>query len=235
MALLAVVPLTLLEGLAFACLLGGFFLIAEAASGTLQTLHSLGDLWLLLLLAAIAMWVQMSQLHMLLRLYREATRDALTGLVNRRVLNDMLRQEVDLGNHADRPLSLLLFDLDLFKRINDTWGHHAGDSVLQTFAGILRRHCRDHDLVGRFGGEEFLAILPGADVEDARTIAEDIRRVCALSTVKVKNSNEQITFTTSIGVAALKPGERAHELLARVDESLYQAKAAGRDIVSIAE
>lgn len=232
MALLGVVPLTLLEGLTFCGLLTGFFIITEISGGTLLTLHSLGDLWLLLLLAVIAMWVQMSQLHMLLRLYREATRDALTGLVNRRVLAAHLRQLV--SEHSERPLSLLIFDLDLFKRINDTWGHTAGDKVLQAFAEILRRHCRSSDLVGRFGGEEFLAILPDTSLEEAREVAENIRRDCSLSQIRVEGAEQPIQFTTSIGVAERHPGEAADELLSRVDEGLYRAKTAGRDIVSVA-
>ncbi len=233
MALLGVVPLTLLEGLTFCGLLTGLFLVTELAGGTLLSLHSLGDLWLLLLLAMIAMWVQMSQLHMLLRLYREATRDALTGLVNRRVLATQLRQQVT--QYDGRPLSLLIFDLDLFKRINDTWGHTAGDRVLQVFADILRRHCRKSDLVGRFGGEEFLAILPGTALEEAREVAENIRRDCSLTQIKVEGAEQPIQFTTSIGVAERHPGEAADALLSRVDEGLYRAKTAGRDIVSIAQ
>lgn len=233
MALLGVVPLTLLEGLTFCGLLTGFFIVTELTGGTLLTLHSLGDLWLLLLLAMIAMWVQMSQLHMLLRLYREATRDALTGLVNRRVLATHLRQQVT--QHGERPLSLLIFDLDLFKRINDTWGHTAGDKVLQVFADILRRHCRNSDLVGRFGGEEFLAVLPNTSLEEAREVAESIRRDCSLTQIKVEGAEQAIQFTTSVGVAERHPGEAADELLSRVDEGLYRAKTAGRDIVSIAQ
>ncbi len=232
MALLGVVPLTLLEGASFCGLLVTYFLGTELLNNTLLTLNSMGDLWLLVLLAAIAMWVEMSQLHMLLRLYREATRDALTGLVNRRVLTANLRQHI--GQHATAPLSLLLFDLDLFKRINDTWGHTAGDKVLQVFADILRRHCRSDDLVGRFGGEEFLAILPDASLEEAREIAEAIRQECAQAQIRVNGEAEPIHFTTSIGVAERHPNESAELLLSRVDEGLYRAKSAGRDIVSIA-
>lgn len=235
MALLCVVPLTLLEGLTYSGLVTAFFLLTELLSDTLLTLHSLGDLWLLLLLAAIAMWVQMSQLHMLLRLYREATRDALTGLVNRRVLTTNLRQEIEQDSQGESPLALLLFDLDLFKRINDTWGHTAGDRVLQAFAEILRRHVRSNDLVGRFGGEEFLAILPDAPLEVAREIAESIRRESSLTPIQIDGKTQPIQFTTSIGVAQRKTGETADAILARVDESLYRAKSAGRDIVSIAD
>ena len=233
MALLGVVPLTLLEGATFCGLLVALYLGTKQMSGTLLTLNSMGDLWLLLLLAAIAMWVEMSQLHMLLRLYREATRDALTGLVNRRVLTTHLRQQIT--RQSELPLSVLLFDLDLFKRINDTWGHTAGDRVLQAFADILRRHCLDSALVGRFGGEEFLAILPGASLDEAHEVAESIRRDCALAQIRINGEADPIHFTTSIGVAQRQDNEAADTLLTRVDEGLYRAKSAGRDIVSIAE
>lgn len=235
MALLTIVPLTFLEGVAFTGLVIAFFVITKFAQGTLLTIPAMGDLWLLLLLGAIAMWVQMTQLHMLMRLYREATRDALTGLVNRRVLADKLEQEIAQSEHANEPLSVLLFDLDLFKRVNDTYGHHAGDTVLQAFAQILRSHCGDNHLVGRYGGEEFLAILPGHDVEAAREHAERVRLACHQYTVYTDEDVSKINFTTSIGVALRKVGEKSHDLLNRVDQGLYRAKSGGRDLVSIAD
>ncbi|MGM0595007.1 MAG: GGDEF domain-containing protein [Pseudomonadota bacterium] len=235
MALLTIVPLTFLEGITFTGMVIGFFIVTKLLEGTLFTIPAMGDLWLLLLLASIALWVQMTQLHMLMRLYREATRDALTGLVNRRVLSTKLEQEIALADDQGKPLTVLLFDLDLFKRINDTYGHHAGDTVLQAFAEILRETCGDDHQVGRYGGEEFLAILPGTDIEQAREQAEVIRQACHRYTVYTVEDNQEINFTTSIGVALRRPGESSHELLGRVDQGLYQAKSAGRDLVSIAE
>jgi len=235
MALLTIVPLTFIEGFSFVSLTIAFFLATKIVQGNLMTISAMGDLWLLLLLAVIALWVQMTQLHMLMRLYREATRDALTGLVNRRVLSQKLEQEIEQGGGADVPMSVLLFDLDLFKRINDTYGHHAGDTVLQAFSEILRSHCGDNHLVGRYGGEEFLAILPATDVEDARTLAEKIRKACHRYTVYTAEDYKPINFTTSIGVALRKPEERSRELLSRVDQGLYKAKSSGRDLVSIAD
>ena len=235
MALLGVVPLTLLEGISITGLVIAFFAYTKLITGTLPTISTLGDLWLLALLAVVAMWVQMAQLHMLLHLYREATCDALTGLVNRRVLTAKLQQEVELSRRVDRPLSLLLFDLDLFKRINDTHGHHAGDRVLQHFSEILRNHCHEEGLVGRYGGEEFLALLPGIGMEKAHEIAEEIRHACTTNPVHLPEEPHEVNFTTSVGVALHKTSERADELLARVDESLYRAKIMGRNLVSIAE
>jgi diguanylate cyclase (GGDEF)-like protein len=232
MALLTIVPLTLLEGMAYSAMIIGFYILTKLLQGSLLTIPALGDLWLLLLLAAVALWVQMTQLHMLMRLYREATRDALTGLVNRRVLSKKLGQEIA---HSDNSLAVLLFDLDLFKRINDNYGHHAGDTVLQAFGEILKRHCRDNNVVGRYGGEEFLAILPNTDVESARDLAERIRLACHRYKVYTAEDGREINFTTSIGVAMRKADESAHDLLSRVDQGLYAAKSGGRDLVSVAE
>ncbi len=231
MALLTIVPLTLLEWLASTSLILAFFVATKLFEGTLLTIPVLGELWLLLLLAIIALWVVITQLHILMRLYREATRDALTGLANRRVLANKLAQEVEF---RDEPLSVLLFDLDLFKRINDTYGHHAGDTVLQAFGEILRFHCRGNNLVGRYGGEEFLAILPGMEVREAKALADRIRKACHLYHVHTEE-NKAINFTTSIGVALHRPQESAYELLSRVDQGLYTAKIRGRDMVSVAD
>jgi diguanylate cyclase (GGDEF)-like protein len=234
MALMTIVPLTLLEGLGYLALIVAFYITTQLLGHTLFTLAALAELWLLLLLGVVALWVQITQLHMLMRLYREATRDALTGLVNRRVLST--RIENDLASHQNNgdPLCVLLFDLDLFKRINDTHGHHTGDVVLQAFAAILQEHCHGDIVAGRYGGEEFLAILPHCRVGAAKGLAEEIRNACHLVSV-FNNDNHEVTFTTSVGVAQLKPGENAESLLSRVDEGLYQAKAGGRDLVAVAD
>ena len=233
MALLTIVPLTLLEGAIFTGMLILLFILTKLMLGTMGTLGALSDLWLLLLLAAVALWVQMTQLHMLMRLHREATRDALTGLVNRRVLSSKLEQEIANNNPS---LVLLLFDLDLFKRINDNFGHHTGDNVLKAFSGILRDHCEGRHEMGRYGGEEFLAILPQTSIADACKLAESIRLACHSYTIHASDDESQeIHFTTSIGVATRRPGERADEMLQRVDVGLYQAKSSGRDMVVVAD
>lgn len=239
-ALLAVVPLTLLEGVLYIGLVLVFLIGAEFYFGTLFSIRTLGDLWLILLLAAIAIWVQLTQLHMLMRLYREATRDVLTGLVNRRILFGWLTQEVDAPN-ADQenpdiePLSVLLFDLDLFKRVNDSYGHLTGDLVLKAFAQVLVRELPVRALVGRYGGEEFLAILPNTEVGEARELAEAVRNACHGTRVHSPDTQAVVSFTTSIGVAQLRSGESAESLLSRVDQGLYQAKESGRDLVAVAQ
>ena len=234
MALMTIVPLTLLEGIAYLGLIVGIFIVTQLLNHSLMSLASLGQLWLLLLLGMVALWVQITQLHMLMRLYREATRDALTGLVNRRVLSSRIEVEQALHSNNGNALCVLLFDLDLFKRVNDTYGHHTGDLVLQAFAGILEEHCQDNVVAGRYGGEEFLAILPHYTVAQAKRLAEQIRTTCHTITV-CGADNEEVRFTTSVGVAQLKSLESTQELLARVDNGLYQAKAAGRDFVAVAE
>lgn len=203
------------------------------AFGTPLTVRAFGDIWLMGLLAGIAMWPELAQLHMLLQLYREATRDALTGLVNRAVLTKWLDLEVARAHDRTRPLSVLLLDLDLFKRINDTYGHLAGDMVLQVFARLMMREMPGINLIGRYGGEEFLAILPGRNAQQALDLANRIRASCHKA--RVRGPDDQIIgFTVSIGVATLEEGEDAEALLQRVDKGLYRAKEAGRDLAVVA-
>jgi diguanylate cyclase (GGDEF)-like protein len=234
MALMTIVPLTLMEGLSYLTLIAAFYITTHLLGGSLLTLATLAQLWLLLLLGVIALWVQITQLHMLMRLYREATRDALTGLLNRRVLSTRIEEDLVHHQQTGRPMCVLLFDLDLFKRINDTHGHHTGDVVLQAFAGILQEYCQESIVAGRYGGEEFLAILPQHDLKTAKELAEQIRSACHRITV-LNNDNQEVNFTTSVGVALLKAGENTEGLLARVDDGLYKAKSMGRDLVAVAD
>ena len=234
MALMTIVPLTLLEGMSFIVLIISIFIITHLLNNNLFGMTVLKELWLLMLLGVVALWVQVTQLHMLMCLYREATRDALTGLVNRRMLSVKVEQELASHKEDIHDLCVMLFDLDLFKRVNDSHGHHTGDLVLQAFAEILQEHCKGRSIAGRYGGEEFLAILPECNVIEAKKQAEKIRQACHHVAV-YNNDNEEVHFTTSVGVAERKPGESVKNLLLRVDEGLYQAKAAGRDFVAVAE
>lgn len=231
--LLAVFPLTFVEGTGAALFVGAFLLAAELIAGTLLTITTLANFWLLGLLATIALWAELTQLHMLLRLYREATRDPLTRLVNRRVINRWLALETVGARREGTPLTVLLFDLDLFKRINDTYGHLSGDAVLRAFGEILQREAST-PLIGRYGGEEFLAILPGVDARSARLVAERIRNACHDTRIQATDGSI-IRFTTSVGVAEMASGDTAESLIHRVDKGLYQAKEAGRDLVTVAE
>ncbi len=232
--LLAIFPLTLVEGIGYASLVGITFLGSEIYFEESLTVSSLADIWLLTLLAGIAIWAQLAQLHMLLRLYREASRDPLTGLVNRRVLNKWLEPEITRARQQGLPLSILLFDLDFFKRVNDTYGHLTGDKVLQTFSRLLKRDLSNYNLIGRYGGEEFIAVLTGEDESAAMATAERIRKNC--HTVETRGSEGCVVgFTVSIGVTGLRDTDTVESLIHRVDKGMYKAKMNGRDTVMLAE
>lgn len=233
-ALLAIFPLTLVEGISYALLVGITYLGSEIYFGGLLTISTLSDIWLLTLLAGIAIWAQLAQLQMMLRLYREASHDALTGLVNRRVLNKWLGLEITRAKQQENPLSVLLFDLDLFKRVNDTYGHLTGDRVLQTFSRLLKRDLVNYNLIGRYGGEEFIAVLTGEDESAAMKIAERIRKNC--HTVQTRGTEGSIiSFTVSIGVTQMRSTDTTESLISRVDKGLYSAKMNGRDTVVLVE
>ncbi len=230
-AMLSVFPLTILEasvlgaGLIITLLYNDFF------AGILFTLEGFKDLWLISTLLIIALWANQAQLHMLLRLYRQATRDPLTGLLNRRIMTERVKELSKNWKKSERPqVSVLMLDLDRFKRINDTHGHLTGDRVLQAFSQIMKDELRSTDILTRYGGEEFAAILPGSSMDNALKAAERIRMRCEQSWVTSKE-NEPVRFTVSIGVGELQQDEGFNEALHRVDNSLYEAKKTGRNKV----
>ncbi|WP_119156310.1 diguanylate cyclase [Caldimonas tepidiphila] len=159
---------------------------------------------------------------------RLAQTDPLTGLANRRAFSERAERECARAGRHDTPLSVISLDLDHFKRVNDTHGHDAGDKVLVAFAGILQAACRVGDLVARFGGEEFVILLPDTGLAGARLLAERIRREVAQAAVRCGDA--MVHITVSGGVAQHAPGrETLHELLARSDAALYAAKEGGRN------
>jgi diguanylate cyclase (GGDEF)-like protein len=162
-----------------------------------------------------------------------ATTDFLTDLPNRRQFIDRLTHEFTrVQRFGDQPSSVLMLDLDLFKQINDTFGHAEGDAVLRHFAGLIRNTLRKVDTGGRVGGEEFAIILPGTDSAGARIFAERLREVVA-NTPLVKDG-KTIPVTVSIGIATMNPRDsNAEESLLRSDEALYQAKRNGRNRVEM--
>lgn len=162
------------------------------------------------------------------RLYRMATEDALTGLANRRQLIEVLEKEFSRARRLDTPLAVLMFDLDHFKRINDTHGHAAGDEVLRHFARLCRDTLRGYDVIGRMGGEEFAAVLPGIGATDAMQAAERLRQ--ATEQLRIPYQDVTLGLTTSVGAATLQDGDLSIDtLLARADKALYRAKAQGRN------
>jgi len=132
------------------------------------------------------------------------------------------------------PLSILLFVVDFFKRVNDTYGHLTGDKVLQTFSRLLKRDLAHYNLIGRYGGEEFIAVLTDKDESAAMKIAEGIRENC--HTIQTRGSEGcLINFTVSIGVTWLRDTDTTETLIHRVDKGLYSAKMKGRDTVALSE
>lgn len=172
------------------------------------------------------------------RLYEEVNRlaitDHLTGLANRGRFDQLLNAEVERALRYRRALSLLYMDLDDFKRVNDTLGHPAGDQVLRRTAGVLRESVREVDNVGRYGGEEFVVLLPEAEVGQAMAVAQRIRRAIE-ETFATLPGFQEVPLTTSIGVASLPDhATDAHALVTAADDALLMAKRSGKNCVVVA-
>jgi diguanylate cyclase (GGDEF)-like protein len=157
--------------------------------------------------------------------------DELTGLRNRRYIFERLDEEFERARRSGHPLSLIMLDIDHFKRINDTYGHLFGDLVLQATAARIKLSLRKHDLVGRIGGEEFLVICPDSSNADTLVVAERIRAV--VNDAVISNEVHEIQVALSAGVTDLKDADRSFEkLFSRADSALYLAKEQGRNRVA---
>jgi diguanylate cyclase (GGDEF)-like protein/PAS domain S-box-containing protein len=163
------------------------------------------------------------------RLRTLAEKDPLTGVANRRFLDTAIREQLHVLGCTGIPFCVLMIDVDHFKQINDTHGHGAGDQVLIRFARLLDTICRGSDVAGRFGGEEFLVILPGVHLKSAVPVAERIRRAAPEATPR----EIPALLTVSIGVAEAALGDTAETLLGRADAALYRAKHRGRNRVEV--
>jgi diguanylate cyclase (GGDEF)-like protein len=160
----------------------------------------------------------------------QSTKDPLTGLSNRGAILGELQSRFDLSRRHARPLTVVMCDLDHFKRINDTHGHGAGDQVLSCFGALVHQNLRGTDLAGRIGGEEFLLVLPETEMEGAMFLADRLRN--ALRNSPQAFGDTLLTVTCSLGVAERGPSDRdGGMLLGRADGALYQAKHRGRDRV----
>lgn len=157
--------------------------------------------------------------------------DFLTGLSNRRAIMEAVAAEHGRALRSQEPLTLLLCDIDHFKAVNDTYGHAAGDEVLRALARAMRETLRRYDACGRWGGEEFLVVLPGTSAAGAQEAAEKLRRVA--SRLEVEAGDTRIPVTLSVGVAQLEEGESLDSLLRRADAAMYEAKRAGRDRITL--
>lgn len=167
------------------------------------------------------------------QLRRLSRHDALTGLYNRHAMQEALDLQLHRSRRAGDRFSVLMFDLDHFKLINDSFGHAVGDQALQHVAGVMLRGLRDVDRLARFGGEEFLALLPGLDAAQALALAERIRQ--AVATERGPQLAPGIGLSVSVGVAEWHgPAEEISRLLVRADAALYTAKRLGRDRVVLA-
>jgi two-component system cell cycle response regulator len=158
--------------------------------------------------------------------------DGLTGLFNHRHLHELLQEEFDRSSRTEEPISVVMFDLDRFKQVNDTHGHQAGDQVLRKLAHILRETAREIDRLGRYGGEEFLAILPDSDPEAGVTFAERVREAVESEPFDI-GDGDRIEMTISAGVATY-PHDRPEgprRLVHYADQALYSAKNSGRNTV----
>ena len=161
------------------------------------------------------------------RLEKMATQDALTGTYNRRAFDLIIEQTIKEVQRSRVPLSVILLDLDEFKQINDTFGHIAGDHVLQHIVRLIAANIRASDVLCRWGGDEFLILLHGCALHDARTMAEKLRRVVREHPAEYEG--KRIEVTVSAGVAESKEDENPDQLFSRVDQALYSAKERGRD------
>ncbi|WP_295810040.1 PleD family two-component system response regulator [uncultured Nitratireductor sp.] len=164
--------------------------------------------------------------------FQMAVTDPLTGLHNRRYLDTHLPKLLARAVTRQRPLSLMIADIDRFKSINDSWGHQGGDDVLREFADRLRHNIRGIDLICRFGGEEFVVVMPDTQKDVAEMVAERLRVAIANEPFTVDNGRNALAVTTSVGVVACRGADDTPaELLKRADVALYEAKNAGRNCV----
>ena len=161
-----------------------------------------------------------------------ATFDSLTGLYNRRAILGKLHELINLANRYKEDFSLSMLDIDHFKRVNDRYGHLTGDEVLEKIATLIRRNIRDTDIVGRYGGEEFIIILPKTNLSSAWVVAERLRTIIEKTEMKDSAGNV-FAITVSQGLAGWERDEDATSLISRADEALYKAKEKGRNRVQI--
>jgi diguanylate cyclase (GGDEF)-like protein len=179
--------------------------------------------------------LSLSNLRLREKLREEAIHDILTGVFNRRYLEETLPRELYHAQRRNSPLCVAMLDLDHFKRFNDTFGHSAGDALLRELGQILRVNLRKSDISCRYGGEEFVLVLPDSSLEDTRQRIEQISVL--VKNLQVWHRNKQLgTITMSVGIAVSpEHGSTASELLRAADNALYAAKQAGRDRVVVYE
>lgn len=227
---------------AWICVSLALFLMVERRVEPLILLRHQGDpRWvnnIIGLLISIFMAIGVFGLRSLFRTLRQqdqmllqlAATDPLTGLANRRALHDLAQREIRLSQRTGKPLCLFMIDLDYFKQVNDRFGHSTGDAALVRVAGKLRSCLRNVDHIGRWGGEEFVALLPDVDLSGAMCVAERVRREIA------EDVQGEVTITVSIGVTVYQPDKQSSRdvfftLIDQADCALYRAKQDGRNCI----
>lgn len=196
-----------------------------------QTLYL--NLVLCVVVTALVLWAVLATINRYqARLEIMATTDKLTGLASRHAYDPVIARAVSEAHRAGTDLSAVIVDIDEFKAVNDGFGHLAGDRVVVEVANAIRRALRPQDIVCRWGGDEYLAVLPNCSLDEAVRLAEAIRRAVASATGAIDDGS--LTVTVSLGVAALAPRDIVDDLLSRVDRALYAAKAGGRDRLAVA-
>ena len=170
------------------------------------------------------------------RVQQLARTDHLTGVLNRRAFTERMEEEVHRCRREDSTFSLIMIDIDYFKRVNDRYGHSAGDVVLQRFANILTESTRPYDKVARYGGEEFIVCLPDANISRSRSVAERMRKKVEEAEIMLPDRPQSIQITASFGTASFTPEfkEDLDLLIKEADDALYRAKSEGRNRVCVA-
>ncbi len=156
-------------------------------------------------------------------------KDPLTNIYNRRAIVEHIENQIELAKRYGHPFCVMLFDIDYFKSVNDTYGHDMGDEVLQTMSAFLKKHLRGSDIIGRWGGEEFIVVMIESDIRLGYSKAEDLReRICNLGFTRPK-----LAISASIGVTEYKKGDSVNDLVKHADIAMYTAKSQGRNRVHV--
>ncbi len=168
------------------------------------------------------------------KLQDEANRDALTGLFNRKFINEALEKQFEAAKLTDSPMGVIMIDIDHFKKVNDTYGHPCGDHVLKTLAAIMQSKSRDINIVGRYGGEEFIILGPISDLKSSTYLAERLRSTIEATTFFCEDKEFKITISAGVCVWNSKIKD-AKSMIKLADDALYSAKKGGRNLVRMAE
>ncbi|MFC1503663.1 GGDEF domain-containing protein [Pseudomonadota bacterium] len=228
-AVLTILPLTMKESLSLLAITTLTQVLVNLLAERLLSPENLANYWLQAVLALMVLWSQLSKLYMLMRLYRQATLDPLTGIYNRRMLLQLAQKSLVNCELKGNSFSVLLFDIDKFKRINDTWGHGAGDKVLRGFTDFMQTKIRKTDLFGRYGGEEFILFLPRCDQAMAHKISERMLDSIRKLDFPIGLDDTHLSITTCIGISTYSPDDTLSSMLERADRALYECKKSGRD------